>query len=171
MKYILLFATALVFSACSHGWHHHDGHACCQKEAAAGCCKEMKGDCCAKKEGSRACCSAEGQCSKASGGEASCKMDASVAVQAPNAAIAKDMIAKLYKVNKKKLGPTCAAAASAYCGKVTRDLQITEEEFSCLMGKATRSTKEALPSLDGTECATMLQKLAKSTEVAPAKAQ
>jgi hypothetical protein len=98
-------------------------------------------------------------------------METTVGVQAPNPVIAKDMVAKLYKVNKKKLGKTCSSAASAYCGKVSRDLNITEEEFSCLMDKTTRMTKEALPALDGTECATMISGLTKSTEVAPAKSR
>ena len=78
---------------------------------------------------------------------------------------AKEEIAKIYTSQKAKLGKTCSAAASAHCGKVTRDLNITEGELSCLWGKVFRTTKEAIPDLDGSACA----KLIKSAAASPAK--
>lgn len=66
-----------------------------------------------------------------------------------------DVQQKIYE--EEGLQETCAGAASELCGKVTRDLAITEDEFICLFEKSTRKTREFLPNYDGGECDTQIK--------------
>jgi len=111
----------------------------------------------------RSCCSAGANCStpdpKDMGGV--CKADSAIGMEGLTQPITPDELAKLYTANKKQLGKTCSSAASAYCGKVSRDLNVTQDEVSCLWSKVFRVTRETLPRLDNTDCAKLLQKFAK----------
>ncbi len=162
MKYILMLAAALLFSACSSTGHHH-AHGDHGKHHAHGEGKSECGDSCdTKKSDCDGACDVKKEEKKSDCGcDASAGDTVKAAAAAATPVMAKEEITKLYTANKAKLGKSCSPAASAYCGKVTRDLNVTEDELSCLVDKVYRTTKDALPKLDNSECAKMIKKIAK----------
>ncbi len=189
MKYILLLSAMFLFTACNsahkHEGHDHskmEGHECsggCDhhkdgKEAkdakpACGCGaktdakQECSKDCKDKAKGDRKCCSEKKACATTDGKDAAaCSMETATTTKDNLLAkISGEDLTKAYTTNKDKLGKTCSAAASAYCGKTSRDMMINETELSCLWTKVFRATRETLPKLDGTDCAKMIKTFAK----------
>lgn len=158
MKYVLMLAIAVLFSACSH--KHECGNCESEKaEAHAGHAAHAAAAAPAA-PADRKCCSDGTNCGEAKDGGV-CKADAGIAVASDvTQQISKEELTKMYTAKKRQLGKSCSSAASAYCGKVTRDLNVTEEEVSCLWNKVFRSSRETLPKLDGTDCAKMIKSFA-----------
>lgn len=126
--------------------------------------KNCTGDCKTKiKE--RGCCSEGKSCSTSSVADES----ETCPIESPlenNARLLKNIsraeFAKIYSENKEKIGETCSAPAMKYCNKATKDLNVTEAEVTCLWTKVFRVSRERLPELDGTPCASMIKSFAKN---------
>lgn len=191
MRFLFLVSIVLFVGACGHkakdqGHHHHHNHegghdhskmeqhkectSCDHHDKShkggecAGC--EDKAKCSADcKSGTkeRGCCSEGKSCGTKEGatGGAMCGVGELESNQALLQNITQEEFAKLYTKNKSQIGKTCTAPAMEYCGKTTKDLNVTESELSCLWTKVFRVTRERLPQLDGSPCANMIQKFAK----------
>lgn len=158
MKYILFFAAAVLFSACSHG-HKHEGHdhaaahqhadgsacGCSDKDAKAAHHHEAKDHKCDKCEGKA------DKCDKCAAAAAPAEWNINGITQAE--------FKTAYTKRSAELGKVCTAAAQEYCGKTTKDMGVTEEEVTCLLAKTQRVTREVLPKLDKTPCAKVLKQM------------
>lgn len=187
MKFIFLVSILLFVGACGHkahdAAHHHEGHdhatmehkdhaAACEhhkedkKEHKCSACADKDKSKCAgecKKDGKACGCKHEGKSCGTDGAKgAMCSASESLENnQAILKNISQDEFTKLYAKNKTQIGKTCTTPAMEYCGKTTKDLNVSESELTCLWTKVFRVTRERLPQLDGTPCATMIQKFAK----------
>lgn len=187
MRFLFLVSIVLFVGACSHKHHHHHNHEgghdhskMEQDKTCSGCAhhdKDHKGEACAEcgtKEGctagcegakkDRVCCSEGKSCStdEASSAEV-CKAETSPLENNPKVLknISQEEFAKVYTKNKTKIGQSCSAPAMKYCGKTTKDLNVTEGELTCLWTKVFRVTRETMPELDGTPCSKMIKGFAK----------
>lgn len=145
---------------CAHHDKDHKGGDCtdCKKECAAGCEKPTTKE--------RGCCSDDKSCSTtdAKTNAAMCKATSSPLENNPRILknISQEEFAKVFSTNKDKIGQTCSSPAMKYCGKTTKDMNVTEGEMTCLWTKVFRVTRERLPELDGTPCASMIKGFAKN---------
>jgi hypothetical protein len=73
---------------------------------------------------------------------------------------------QLYKASTGYLF-SCVAPAMEYCGKVNKDMQVTQSEFSCLRALVTRTSRNYLPKLDNTQCATTILDIVSVTAPPP----
>lgn len=71
--------------------------------------------------------------------------------------ISKEEFQKFHEANANELGAKCSEAAMTYCGKETKDLELTESELICLWQRVYRVTREVLPKLDDTPCAELIK--------------
>lgn len=149
MRFLFLVSIVLFVGACSHKHHdHHDhaGHGDHHK-SAEGC--NHKTD--AEKKDANCGCEPEKPAP-----ETSLENNPKVLKN-----ISQEDFAKVYAKNKEKIGQSCSAPAMKYCGKTTKDLNVTEGELTCLWTKVFRVTREVMPELDGTPCAKMIKGFAK----------
>lgn len=169
MKVLMMIAFTLFVGACAHKHGCSQGAeqkdcACDKKEAG------MKAHDCADCEGGKKekkeCCS-DKTCKHE--GHKACTADTSAAVPAVfplmSGAVTKNVsqeeFSQIYTKNKENLAKHCTSSAVAYCGKITKDMMVSESEASCLWSKVYRVTREALPQLDGTPCAKTIKSLKK----------
>jgi hypothetical protein len=140
MKFLMMLTAALLFTACAHKGHKNcggEGHKC-EKDQNCGKCDGEKKESCPE-------CAAS---------------EAATAAPAWNLnGITKEQFQAAYNKEKTKLNKNCVKAATEYCGKTTKDLQITETEAMCLWEKSNRVTREVLPQLDKTKCDKTLKKM------------
>lgn len=174
MRFLFLVSIVMFIGACSHKHsHNHDGghdHSKMEQDkSCAGCAHHDKnhkdGDCAeCGKEKARGCCSDDKSCSsKDATGTAICSAEASALENNPKILknISKEEFAKVYSTNKEKIGQVCSQPAMKYCGKTTKDMNVSEGELTCLWTKVFRVTREILPELDGTPCSKMIKGFAK----------
>lgn len=186
MRFLYIAIVVLFLGACSQKHHdhdhdhdahhnHHDHHATgdhkhVQSVEAGGCtlCKEHGGDknheecaACKEKSQKRSCCSEEKGCTDKDA--ATCTAETANLETSPKLLknISQDEFATVYAQNRDKIGKSCSAPAMKYCGKTTKDTNISETELACLWTKVFRVTRETLPELDGTPCAKMIKGFAK----------
>jgi hypothetical protein len=187
MRFLYLISIVLFVAACSHKHDHseahdhttgHDhsashDHGQMHQGKKCGCADHDKSHneetCkdCGSKEGCSECkmkgkeadCCKEGKACKKDGKAGAMCTSASSLENNPRILknISQEDFAKVYSDNKDKLGKSCSAPAMKYCGKSTKDLMITEGELSCLWTKVFRVSRERLPELDGSPCATMIK--------------
>lgn len=176
MRIFYVIFAVFCLAACSHKHdHNHEGghdHAKMEQHAScAGCAHHDKSDkegaCTACKGESvkeRSCCSEGKSCADKEAG--ACTADTAATTALANTPkilknISQEEFAAIYAKNSEKLGKKCSAPAQKYCGKTTKDVNVTENEVACLWTKVFRVTRETLPELDGTPCAKMIKGFAK----------
>jgi hypothetical protein len=188
MRFLFLVSIVIFVGACAHKPHHHHhnhegghDHAKVEQDKNCGGCahhdKAHKGEncnscgtkdgCSASCEGEkkeRGCCSDNKTCSTkdAKNGEV-CTAEATTLENSPKILknISQEEFSKVYTANKEKIGQSCSNPAMTYCGKTTKDLNVTQNELTCLWTKVFRVTRETLPELDGTPCSKMIKGFAK----------
>ncbi len=78
--------------------------------------------------------------------------------------ISQDQFMASLSKNQEKINKSCLAPAQKYCGKETKDMNVSTNEVVCLYTKVNRVTREKLPQLDGTPCAKLIKTMTPSVK-------